>query len=343
MGEPMPAGLRFITYNPRGERFEKKTPFHGSLRAQWQWLRGVLKSSGLPDFIVTRSPRVLAQLRTLPCFTNRTSLILEWQYPEAMQLWRGWRKRQGLPGLHEATMQYRTWKQRELADIQHADGILYAARDHERWLKQAVYKGKSAWFVSGCVAESISTVKPDYDFGYVGRLAPENGLEGLLEACAGLPQTTLAIVGDGSREYVAELKSLVDRLNITDRVTFSGWVEPGNVREWMQRCRIGIVPISQRQGPEKRQFASPLKLIEWFAAGRPVIASDVACVRNRLGEHEAALLVPSDDARALSKAMQMLREDDVLQSRLSQAGQVIAKSSSFEHRAERMLAFMKSL
>ena len=111
----------------------------------------------------------------------------------------------------------------------------------------------------------------------------------------------------------------------------------------MRRCRIGIVPISRRCGPEKRQFASPLKLIEWMAAGVPVIASDVPSVAARVAHEGQALLASADDPSALAAAMRRLTADEPLRRRLRDAGLPLAVESTFERRAQRIVAFVERL
>lgn len=343
-GVEPPAGMRFLGYSPRGLRFEKKTPFAGLDSKIYNLSRAWWSLRARPDAIITRSPLLLDQLRdgliSAPML-RRARLILEWQYPESIQLWRGWRRANPAATLRERVGTLRELRRKELGRIAHADAILYAARGHKQLLREASYGGPTAPIPSGCLAPAAAppTEAAEFDFGYAGSLAPENGVELALEALARLGSGTLLLLGSGNDDYVDHLRRRVVDLQITDRVHFAGRVNPAEVRDRLRVCRVGLVPISRRCGREKRQFASPLKLIEWLAAGVPAIAADVPSVAGLI--RDEALIVPADDAAALAAAMERLMGDETLRRRLAAAGLALAQTLTYPARASRILKTMQ--
>ncbi|MCE5229799.1 glycosyltransferase family 4 protein [bacterium] len=336
-GTDAPPNLHFLEYTPHGERLGKKTPFFGLAPKMFNLARARFSAVGEPDVIITRSPLVLEQLRDRT-FISRAKLVLEWQYPESVQLWRGWRKRFPSATMRDAVHELRALHRKELARLAYADGVLYAARDHERLLREAKYAGPAMMLGSACpdLADSIPQDAPEFDFGYSGGLARENGIELAIEALARLETGKLLLLGTGSADYVEHLRRRVAALNFGERVHFAGRVAPSQVRGWLERCRVGLVPISRRCGREKRQFASPLKLMEWLAAGVPTIAADVPSVSGLISA-EQSLIIPADDAAALGEAMRRLNEDSALRTKLAQNGLSLANTMTFPNRAARII------
>lgn len=342
-GTEPPPRLHFLAYTPRGERLDKKTPFFGAFSQITNLMRARFSPVPAPDAIVTRSPLILEQLRGGPVarlLLKRARLVLEWQYPESVQLWRGWRRVYPTATMREQVDMLRELRRKELARLPYADAILYAARGHERFLREAKFNGPALMFPSACLspADSAPTAAPEFDFGYSGGITPDNGVELAIEALARLGSGRLLLLGPGSTIYIDRLRRRVAELNLADRVYFAGSVKPAEVRERLRRCRVGLVPISRRRGREKRQFASPLKLIEWLAAGVPAIASNVPSVSGLI--RDEAIIVPADDAAALATAMERLINDEPLRRRLANSGLARAQTLTFPNRAERIVAMV---
>ena len=84
------------------------------------------------------------------------------------------------------------------------------------------------------------------------------------------------------------------------------------------------------------QFTSPLKLFEYMAAGRPIVASDLPSIREVL-QHEAdALLVTPGDPAAMAAAIERLITNPSLSARLAAAALAAAPAYSWDRRAERL-------
>jgi glycosyltransferase involved in cell wall biosynthesis len=344
MGRPFPSGLTFMQASARGREGEKRTAFSSSRERIWHIARGRI-GAGTPDVVLTRSPTVIRQLRSSNAMAGRARLILELQYPEWSFLWRDWARRNPEAGISRGVRKLRELRMREAQGYAAADGILYASRAHEGLLEQAGYAGPRAWIPSSADAPE-SSIRPDdfeFDLGYVGSLAPENGLELLLEGIALIPNIRLGILGSGRSRYVRGLESRARELGVGERVHFAGRKAPAEVRSWMRRCGLGLVPVSGRCGPEKRMFASPLKLIEWMAAGVPVVASGV---RSNLQHAEAGdplMLFPPDDASALARTIQaLLKNRDEMRSRAGE-GLRAAGRRTFEARGRIVSDFAEEI
>jgi glycosyltransferase involved in cell wall biosynthesis len=120
--------------------------------------------------------------------------------------------------------------------------------------------------------------------------------------------------GGGQRpreaEYLAGLKAQAARLGIEGRVRFVG--ERADVPRLLAAADIYCQP---NEGAEPFGLA----FVEALRAGLPVIAADAGGAREIVDESCGAL-VPPGDARALSRTLRTLIEDDSLRARLGRGG-----------------------
>ena len=187
----------------------------------------------------------------------------------------------------------------------------------------------------GPPAASAATRIPQGLVAYAGHLYPWKGVDVLLEALARVPGTRGLIVGGHAEEPdLARVKALAERLAIGDRVTFSGMVDPGRVAELLREADVLALP--NPASAISTRFTSPLKLFEYMAAGRPIVASDLPSIREILDHEVNALLVTPGDAAALAGAIARLLADPALASRLARAALGRAPEYSWDRRAGRL-------
>jgi len=139
--------------------------------------------------------------------------------------------------------------------------------------------------------------------GFVGYLIAWQGLDILLTAVSELRLSGVdmfvSIVGDGPE--MEPLKSLVESLGITERVRFVGRVSPGDVPAYIAGFDLGYsgqIPLSAGE-----MYNSPLKLYEYMAMAKPVIASCYADARSLVEGKGTGFLFPSGDVAALVVAL----------------------------------------
>jgi glycosyltransferase involved in cell wall biosynthesis len=81
---------------------------------------------------------------------------------------------------------------------------------------------------------------------------------------------------------------------------------------------VGTAPYA----PQPVFYFSPLKIAEYLAAGLPVVASEQGDIPRLVGD--AGMLVPPGDAAALQRALETLRADARLRTRLATAARARA-------------------
>jgi glycosyltransferase involved in cell wall biosynthesis len=176
--------------------------------------------------------------------------------------------------------------------------------------------------------------------GYAGHLYAWKGVDILIEALERVEGVRGLIAGGHEQEPdMARIRAQVEARNLGARVELTGLVAPAEVPPLLERAAILVLPnlataISSR-------FTSPLKLFEYMAAGRAIVASDLPAIREILRDGENALLVPAGDARALAAALRRLVEDPALRERLGRAAHEEAARFGWDRRAEGLEAVLE--
>ncbi|MFM7335548.1 MAG: glycosyltransferase family 4 protein [Tabrizicola sp.] len=158
---------------------------------------------------------------------------------------------------------------------------------------------------------------PDGAFviGFSGSLKAWHGLDTLLPAFRALreqlPSAQLLVVGEGPRKPWVE--GYATGAGLEGAVTLTGWVAHDALPALIARMDVATAPYPLAEG----HYFSPLKLYEYLAVGRPIVASRIGQTAQVLQGTDAALLVLPGDPVALAEALLRLARDPTLAERLA--------------------------
>jgi glycosyltransferase involved in cell wall biosynthesis len=171
-------------------------------------------------------------------------------------------------------------------------------------------------------------LRRNFVLGYCGSLEPGQGLEDVVEALALLPPNVrLLIVGEGPERQT--IRRCAARFGVEDRVVLAGSVPEAEVPAFLAAVDAGIAPYTDVE----RFYYSPLEVLEYCAAGLPIVATAQGEM-SQLGG--AALTVPPGDPRAIAEAVARLAGDDQLRASMSRAARAYAARRTWEQAAERI-------
>jgi len=170
---------------------------------------------------------------------------------------------------------------------------------------------------------------------YAGHLYPWKGVDVLLQALSHLPDARAVIAGGHPAEGdLARLKALASSLGLDERVRFTGFISRAEVAALLQTADVLVMPHTATTVSER--YASPLKLFEYMATGKPIVASDLAAVREVLRDGDNACLVVPGDARALAAGITRMTGHVEDASRMAHRAFDEASQYTWARRAERL-------
>lgn len=182
---------------------------------------------------------------------------------------------------------------------------------------------------------ATSTLHPTFTIGYAGHLYPWKGVELIIEAVTALQDTRGLIVGGHEHEPDLErIKQLAVQLDCASRVTFTGPLPPAAVAPRLREADVLVLP--NPRSAISSDFTSPLKLFEYMASGRPIVASDLPAFREILRHEANALLVEAGNPQALTAGIHRLKNDADLGTRLARQARQDVREFTWARRAERL-------
>jgi glycosyltransferase involved in cell wall biosynthesis len=156
--------------------------------------------------------------------------------------------------------------------------------------------------------------------GFVGSLKAWHGIDVLASAFSMLavdPELHLLVVGDGP--MAGELERLDSAL--PGRVTRVGLAPPGDVPAYLRRMHVAVAPYPQLDC----FYFSPLKVLEYMASGRAIVASRIGQLQQLIRDGQTGLLVEPGSAWELAASVRRLRDDAELRTRLARSARLEAE------------------
>jgi len=104
---------------------------------------------------------------------------------------------------------------------------------------------------------------------------------------------TLTLIGEGSR--LEQYKASVADFGLKDRVEFTGWLSNREIQKLVAQSNLGLFP--------SRIESFGLSVVEAMAAGLPIVAASGGAIPENIKEGVTGILVPVNNADALTKAI----------------------------------------
>jgi len=146
---------------------------------------------------------------------------------------------------------------------------------------------------------------------YVGHITYWSGLKVIIEGFAlfrrHFPGATLKVVGEGLPGYQKMLIEVAEHYSVTEFVTFTGRVENSEIPGYLAQAHLGIAVFKPIQ---LRTYAFPLKLLEYMAAGLPVIGNHDTETEDVILKHDIGACVDFDAEEFARACVDILSDAD---------------------------------
>jgi glycosyltransferase involved in cell wall biosynthesis len=175
---------------------------------------------------------------------------------------------------------------------------------------------------------------------FVGSFKPWHGVDLLVSGYklvqSRFPDSQLVLVGDGvGRDNLA--KTIADN-GLKERITLSGQLARDQVAAILSIADVVAAPYPYTH---TEIVGTPLKLLEYMAAGKAIVAS-TAPIHDIIINGRTGLRVKPASADSLAQGICHLLDDEVLRSRLAANAARQAQSHSWEHVVEKLLGIFEA-
>ena len=200
----------------------------------------------------------------------------------------------------------------------------YSIRNSAKVISAGFNLAKSAESIRGqkvyCIPNSIDlelfedrySVDADrFAIVYLGSIAPWSGLElaikSLRVVTSDFAEAKLIVVGTGDPEYIRKLKSLAEEFDLSDKVIFLGKRNYQEIPLIISKCGIGLALFPNI---DLMRYAFSFKVVEYMAAGLPVIATDVGDTGKIIKESNCGVIVETTPESVAEGIRRLFRNRD---------------------------------
>ncbi len=173
--------------------------------------------------------------------------------------------------------------------------------------------------------------------GYTGRfktMEMEKGISDILKSLRNLPTEVLFLAVGGKKKHRDEYLKQAQQLGVEGKVNLIEHFSQDIVALYQKACDILLMPFPYTE--HYAYYMSPLKMFEYMASQRPIIASDLPSVREILNESNA-ILIPPDNPTALAEAITHLLAHPAIGEKLAAQAYRDVQNYTWDKRAGRII------
>ena len=170
---------------------------------------------------------------------------------------------------------------------------------------------------------------------YVGRMTADRGIQTILECARDLPDVDFYLFG-GFPHHSEHWRECVTKMDLTNAHVF-GFVPNDLVPSYL--AASDLLLLSYSQNASNVTWTSPLKLFEYMASNRPIIASDITALDPILRHEENALMVEPDSSRAIGAAVVRLLSNPELGERIASQARSDVQAYTWDNRSQKILDY----
>lgn len=192
---------------------------------------------------------------------------------------------------------------------------------------------------TGVVAKQISKQKVVM---YTGSffLYGWKGVDTLIEAAKQFPSGVEMVLIGGTNEEVSALQTTTAG-NHAGSIRLIGRIPHPEIPKYLASADILVLPNKKGDANSER-YTSPLKLFEYMASGKPIIASDLPSMREILNDNNCTFFSPGDPT-SLARAIQVVLNDPVVAQKKAAQALADAQHYSWKKRAQTIVQFVRNV
>ncbi len=174
---------------------------------------------------------------------------------------------------------------------------------------------------------------------YSGNTYRGRGIEHLIDVASRIRDSIFLVVG-GLEIDNSYYRQLVTEKGLGNFI-FTGHVPHNKVARYLKASDVLVMPYTREMtikgGTEAAAFTSPIKLFEYMAAEKPIVATSLPTIREVIEDGKEALLVQPDSTEALYAGIKRILGDKRLSDKLAASASSRVREYTWEKRVERIL------
>jgi glycosyltransferase involved in cell wall biosynthesis len=164
------------------------------------------------------------------------------------------------------------------------------------------------------------------------------GIEEILKASKLLSKDNLVIFIGGTEKDIRNFKSQIKSSKLKN-VLVIGYRLHAEIPYWLKAADI-LILTGTKKSERYRKYTSPMKLFEYMASGRPIIASNLPSFREILNDGNAVLVAP-DNSKSLAKGIKKVLKNPDFSAKISKQAHKDVQNYAWDKRAKKILKFVK--
>lgn len=170
---------------------------------------------------------------------------------------------------------------------------------------------------------------------YTGHLYGWKGVDTLALAARGLPPEYLVFFVGGTNEDQNRFKK---KYGDSKNIIIAGLKPHSEIPLWQKAADVLVLPNTAKEKISK-YYTSPMKLFEYMASRRPIIASRIPSLVGVVDDKSVVFVEP-DSPDDLAKAIKNTCEDSKIADSVSSSAYELVKNYTWEKRAQRIIRFI---
>lgn len=171
-------------------------------------------------------------------------------------------------------------------------------------------------------------IEGKFIISYIGNFTPERNLEPLIQSMdsitKAIPTAKLVMVGDSYGDYIESLKEEVERLDLSENVIFTGWIDFEEVPSYFNASDLSVSAVAKSGiGSE---IALPNKLFQSMAASTPLIVNNTKSTADIIHETGCGIVVDPFTPENIASTIVSLSENKSDLEKMGQSGRIAVEN-----------------
>jgi len=171
---------------------------------------------------------------------------------------------------------------------------------------------------------------------YVGHLYKWKGAHILAEAAKMMNNDIKVVFVGGTDKDMLEFKK---KYGSIENIEIKGHISYSSIPFWMKSADVLVLPNSAKKDISEK-WTSPMKMFEYMASKRPIVASDIPSIREILNKNNAVLVEP-DNPKTLAEGINSILKKLNFSAKISMQAWKNISQYTWDKRAESILRFIK--